>query len=245
MAIRKYKCHDVEMLTASETILNHCIENSSVLIAKRPLWHDPFFPNLLQTLEEAYSKYLGIDNAKELREASAEVNRLQSSSLNLLSDFKTQLSVDFGSDKPRLNEILNQLGFNGYYRKASNGSQQALMELLAKFKNNMSAELETEITGKGTGAALITGIKDYFETFRAANTRQETAKGKKINITAAEISGLNEVYTTIVGICKIARKAFNADPVKKDLFSFAKTVAAQGRPKTQVPVVNSAEVQSS
>ena len=40
---RKYKTKDVEMLTATATIIENAIANKTFLQSKRTTWADPFF----------------------------------------------------------------------------------------------------------------------------------------------------------------------------------------------------------
>ena len=221
--LRKYHCPDVVMFTASETIVKQCVNNYDVLVEKRKTWENPYFPNLLLSLTEGRERILGKDAARLLREATREVKTEQSSVLSLLSEFKIQFDVDFDGELNK-GEILKSLGFTDYYKKAVKGNQEALVEMLSKFKTNISAELENTITGKGMDPGIITSIKGYAGTFGDSNTNQETAKGTKVNLSAETINELNGYYKTIIGICKIAHNKFKGNPQKQALFSFDKTV---------------------
>lgn len=85
---RNYKGKDVEMLTAADTILGHANNNKTELIAKRTTWKDPFFPDLQTRIDNAFQNYLGIDNAKEMREATQLVVKIQNQALPKLAEFK-------------------------------------------------------------------------------------------------------------------------------------------------------------
>ena len=227
---RKYNCTDSEMLTASETILNHCTDNSEKLIEEKPIWQDPYFPGLITTVQEAYSKYLGIDNAKVLRNATLALKAIIKPAQEDLSKFKTNISVDYSKDKVTLDETLNTLGFHKYPKAITNHNQEQLIGLLSQFSQNLTAELEADLVSKGTNPVLLTRIKEYASTLTAANVAQETAKGTRPEVTAASINALNNIYDDVIGICKVAQNIFKDDKIKHDLFSFSKTLSVLNGP---------------
>ncbi len=108
----------------------------------------------------------------------------------------------------------------------ASGSQEALVSLLNQFKENMTAELETELTTKGMNPSLITGIKASTPGMSEANSNQEATKGTKKTLSAESLNELNGIYKKIIAICKVGQKIFKNDKAKKDLFSFTKTLAA-------------------
>ena len=65
------------MLTATSTIIGHAIDNKVFLIGKRATWADPFFDNVKVRIDKAFSDYLGVDNAKEMRLATIFIKQLQ------------------------------------------------------------------------------------------------------------------------------------------------------------------------
>lgn len=67
---RLYKGKDAEMLITTSVITENAITNKTFLVSKRPLWADPFLPNLKAKIDAAVQTYLGIDNAKSLRLAT-------------------------------------------------------------------------------------------------------------------------------------------------------------------------------
>ena len=64
---RAYKGKDAEMLITASVIAENAIANKIFLVSKRPLWADPFLPNLKAKIDLAVQTYLGADNAKSLR----------------------------------------------------------------------------------------------------------------------------------------------------------------------------------
>lgn len=222
--LRAYKGKDAEMLITASVVTENAIANKTFLVSKRPLWADPFLPNLKAKIDLAVQTYLGADNAKTLRLSTQLLLGIEKNALKDLADFKIGIQVDFTSDKPRLTEILTQLGFTLYHATAKKGDQEALINLLYQFKTNMIPTLITEITAKGTNPALITNITTYAGTLKTANITQETFKGTRKTATAAAIKEFNACYTLAIGICKISAKYFKDQPDLKDQFSFSKVL---------------------
>ena len=223
----------VDTLIACETILNQSITYSEIITAKRSSWKGTYFPDLLKLVQDSYSIHLGIDNAKALRKATALVRSIQSSALDELKNFKAQIGIDFGSDKTRRDEIFNSLGLTKNFMKAASLNHEALVQLLNQFNNNMTPELEKEITDKGMDLSIITAIKGFAVSFTNANTAQETAKGTRKTISADSMKILNDIYKKVIGICTIAKLAFKNDKEKRDLFAFSRVIKSLGSSRTK------------
>lgn len=224
---RKYKTKDVEMLTATATIIENAIANKTFLQSKRTTWADPFFNDLKTDIENTTTTYLGKDAAKDMRKATQIVLGIQAQALNDLAEFKVQIEQDFKSNPTQKTEILTQLGFTTYHKLAQNGDQEGLVNLLFQFKTNMNATLNTEITSKGTAQATIDNIIDYADTLKNANISQETYKGTRQEITDEAIQAFNAIYDQVISIAKISSNFYKTDKKKQQLFSFAKVVSNQ------------------
>jgi len=232
---RDYTGKDVDMLTACGTIIEQAIIHKTFLVSKRANWADPFFPNLKIRIANAFTNYLGIDNAKEMRDATQVVLGIQKNAMRDTAEFKVQIMEDFKNDKPRRAEILTRLGFTTHLKDAQNHDQEALVELLLKFKLNMSAALKTEITNAGTALTLITAIIGYADVLKTANITQETFKGGRKEITASAVKEFNEIYSAVISIAKISANFFKADKAKQDKFSYNKIRKNLNHPKPVPP----------
>lgn len=221
---RIYKGKDVEMLTVCATITQQAITHQTFLIANRPTWANPFFPNLQARIQLAFSNYLGIDNAQQMRQATLIVLGLQKNALTNLAQFKVQVSEDFKTNKPQLKQILTTLGITQHLKAAQQLDQEALVELLLKFQLNMSTTLQTQITTAGTPASLISTITSYATTIQNANITQETLKGNRKTITQAALTEFNDIYSQTISVAKISAKLFTNNIAIKDKFSFSKTL---------------------
>jgi len=233
---RAYTGKDVDMLTATGTIIEQAIIHKPFLVSKRATWADPFFPDLKTRIADAFPNFLGIDNAKEMREATQIVLGIQKNALRDLAEFKVQIVEDFKTNKPRRDEILNQLGFTTHLKDAQQQDQEALVELLIKFKQNMTAPLQTEITNAGMALALITAIIGYATILKNANITQETLKGSRKVISASAVTEFNAIYNAVISIAKISAKFFKGDTAKQDKFSYSKTLDNMNQIKPEEPV---------
>ncbi len=225
---RIYKGKDAEMLTATATIISHALENKVFLIGKRATWADPFFPDIQTRINSAFQNFLGVDNAQQMRQATLLVLSLQQNALPKLAEFKVQVKEDFKGTA--LQEILTTLGFTAHHKAAQRKDQEALIELLFKFKTNMTPTLKTEITTKGTAATLIDEIIAFADQIKNSNISQETLKGGRKQISAAAVNEFNGIYSDVMTVAKISAKFLKDDKEKAELFSYTKTIKALNAP---------------
>ncbi|MCL5030279.1 MAG: hypothetical protein M1480_14805 [Bacteroidetes bacterium] len=225
-AVSKFHCTNSELITVSELIISNAEDNKTNIVAKRPKMADPYFPDQNTRVLAAKDKYIGLDSAKNMRTATTVLNSIMKTAKDDLSEFNTDLAVDYKKDKTKLNEILNTLGFNKYYNSVTHNNQKGTLDLFAQFKKNLTAELEADIIDKGMSTDLITRIKGYADSLDNANLTQESAKGKRPEITDEAVTELNEIYHEIIAMCIVCQKIFKDDDAKKNLFVFSKVLAS-------------------
>lgn len=223
---RPYRGSNADMLTVCSTIMENAEAHKSQLIAKRKKWADPFFTTVRARTDSAFPNILGVDSAKKLREKTAQVNTIMKNANSDLTLFRVQLETDFRDNKPRLNEIMTQLGFQQHYPSAKKNNQSDMVELLYKFKTNMTPELQSEISDAGTDTELITGILAYAEDFSKTNVSQESLKGGRKELTMENLAELNAIYNQVIGIARIARSIFKDSYPIRDQFSYNKILKA-------------------
>ena len=222
---RKYKTKDVEMLTATATIIENAIANKAFLQSKRTTWADPFFEDLKTQIQNTTDTYLGKDAAQQMRQATQIVLGIQAQALNHLAEFKVQIEQDFKNVPIQKTEILTQLGFTTYHKLAQKGDQEGLVSLLFQFKTNLNPTLNAEIVAKGTAQTTIDNIIGYANNIKDANITQETYKGTRKEITDEAIRAFNLIYDQVISIAKISSNFYKNEKTKKELFSFAKVRA--------------------
>ena len=228
---RIYKTKDVDMLLTIETIIDSAIANKTFLQTKRSNWADPYFDNIKKEINTIIQENLGIDSAKELRQATMAVKTIQANALTDLAEIKVQIEQDFKAQPDRKSEILNQLGFKSYYTQATTRDQEGLINLLFQYNTNLTPTLKAEIVAKGTAAAALDAINTYAQTLKDADVFQEGTKGTKKEITSETIQIFNNIYSTVLSIAVISAKIFKTDTAKKDQFSFAKVSKTLNKPK--------------
>ena len=228
---RIYKTKDVDMLLTIETIIDSAIANKTFLQTKRSNWADPYFDNIKKEINTIIQENLGVDSAKELRQATIAVKTIQANALTDLAEIKVQIEQDFKAQPDRKSEILNQLGFTTYYAQATTRDQEGLINLLFQYNTNLTPTLKAEIVAKGTAAAALDAINTYAQTLKDADVFQEGTKGTKKEITSETIQIFNNIYSTVLSIAVISAKFFKTDTAKKDQFSFAKVSKTLNKPK--------------
>ncbi|MCG8410958.1 MAG: hypothetical protein MI739_06720 [Bacteroidales bacterium] len=234
---RTYNCKDVDMLLASKTIIESLRSNLSELSLVRSNWTEEYVKSTATKIDNTIETYLGLDTKKELRNASANLSAIQTPAIRDLSFLKKQLEVDFAAEKPKLKEMIKNLGFEKNFRKVQNSDQEGLIELLYAFKKGMTEELKTEIVAKGTNPQLIDSIIGYADQMSQANVSQETKKETSKAVTQEARISFNQIYTEIIGVCKIASSFYQYDALKKELFTFGKVLSNMNAPR-KVEAIN-------
>ena len=222
---RNYKGKDVDMLMTSSTIIETAITNQGELVPRRSTWAAPYFDNLKMRIDTAFKTDLGVDSAKDLRQSTQALLAIQKQAIKDLALAKVQIDEDFKKDPARRTEILKQLGFSTYLKDAQRKDQEALINLLYMFQQNLPG-LRAEIEAKGTDKATLIAITGYADTLKNANVSQESFKGSKKTVTAGALAGFNAIYDEVISICKIAAKFLIDKPHLKEQFSFSKVSKA-------------------
>lgn len=223
---RKFKGTSAEMLIVAASIVQAAMLHLAALVAKRPIWANPFFPDFEARINTIISTYLGVDNAAALRQQTAAVNSIFDTSKDNVSDMKLQIEQDYKDDKPRMKEILTTLGYKLYWDQAQGSDQEGLINLLLAFKQNLTVELRNELIAKGSLPAMLTQITDAGQTLLNANVTQESLKQSKKGATDTAIIAFNKIYDDTITVCKLATRYLKNEPSARDQFSYSKALAA-------------------
>ncbi len=237
---RNYSAKDAVMLTTLSVILKNAIDNIAELTAENDNWNASNVATLQAQVEKDFEDILGIDPKKDQRQATATVKAIQAEALPLLSTVSLRLGVAV-KDATRRTELLTQLGFTAFAKKAQAKDQIALIELLAMFKTNLTAQVKTEITAsKDIKATVLNTIIGYADTLNNQNITQETYKTSIKIVTADGVVELNAIYTAVVtDFSKLVFDFYKKKKSpKKDLFSYtaiAKTISNTAKANTTPP----------
>jgi hypothetical protein len=229
---RLYPGKDVEMLNRTSVILAAAIELQADLQAVNTRFTEEYFDELTERVDNAMENIIGLDKAATLRTSTAQFKALQKTALEKLSMLQAQIKLLPETTKDSKEEILTTLGFKQYYRKAANGDQDDLIQLLYRIHsylpNTVSlvpggpTTMRSGLEDKGIPSVLINDLNMITEEVRNANTVQEGKKDDKKELTAEALEVMNGIYTEIITLCKLAQKAFKDNPTRKDRFVFKK-----------------------
>lgn len=234
MLLRKYKVKDVDMVLAISTIVENAKLNQPYLQSKRSTFTMDYFNQLQTEIDAVIQQYLGADNAKQLRDSTALLYVKQKEALKLASEMKLQIELDFPDDKK---EMLNNLGFTAYWTRAQKKDQEALVNLLYRFKTNLTPALKATMIANGTIATDINAMIAKADELQVSNTAQETNKGNRPIQTEAELTAYNMIYNKVIAVAKMANRFYKGNETHQRLFSFSKiskTINASPQ-KTNLP----------
>lgn len=220
---RKYKGADAEMTLSCATIVEVAIAHREFLESKRPSWNEAYFDTLRLRIDDITRRHLGKDNAKDLRSATLAVNTLIGDARTQLSELKVQIEEDFKKTPARRDEILQSLGL---HTSVPRHNQSALIAVLFRINQYLTPELRAEIIAAGTGPEAIDPVLERAAALYEANKTQEFYKASRKELTQSAIQELNELYSDIMSICKIAARFYKKDPVVRKQFSFSAALAA-------------------
>ena len=221
MSTRNYNCKDVDMLVSSNVVLENFDHHLDQLIAKRISWKNPFAKNLQFKIDNALD-ILGVNTKVEQTKTTRELVTTQKQATDNLLTFKIQLEVDFEDDPDTLRQMENNLGFSRLYNAARSGEQEALIQLLSVFKQNMSPAIKKQIVQAGMNGEIIDELIDMRDQINKLNVKQEALKGSTVNDTALNVDELNAIHRQVIGICKIAPRLLPDVPTASEDFSFSR-----------------------
>ena len=206
-------------------------EQISVLNPFRTTWTPEYAAGLELRVDATSEKFLGKKTRDELFKATATLNKLITPAKDDLVTVKKTIEVDFVKNKTRCKELLSTLGYTPGLT-VTKMTQLQLVAILTVFKRDLTPEIRTEITANGMPEALLDGIITYATDIYNANSVQEKLKTTTKEATGNMITELNDLYTEIIGICKLAADKLKRDPIKKEMFTYSKILRNLGEPHT-------------
>jgi hypothetical protein len=215
---RNYQAKDVEMLMASRTIVKNFLSNLPELKTLRTNWSEEYANALSEKIDAAIDDYLGVERKKELKEATEDLVASQTEVIRDLNFLKTQVKVDLPD---QADKILEKLGYVKYGDRVRALDQEALIEMLFRFRKEMTESVKAKICAGGINPALIDRITGYADQLKSLNTIQESLKKTTKEVTAEVIGTFNDIYEEVVGICKITQSFYSMEPLKKEQFVFS------------------------
>jgi len=218
---RSYSAKDIVMITVLAIILENAKNNLAELTAENENWSASLIDSLNQVVLNA-KKIIGIDTKKDQKEATDKLKVLMPKAVKALATFIRNIEKAI-PDEIRRNQILDSLGISKNWTKAKKENQLSMVVLLLTFKQNLTADLKTEITkSKDIKAIKLDTVTAFADELEANNIDQEFFKVSSKNLTEQDILVLNDAYKKVVTDFSSYVFGFYSDEnsPKKSLFSF-------------------------
>jgi hypothetical protein len=217
---QSYHSSHVAMLLIGGIILKNALEIIVLLQDNDTSITPQVIADLKKEIDNNLDKFLGTDKAQKMRAATVLLQELQSQATTALQFMKERIEVKYREDVARRNEILNELGYHTFDADVKNKDQEALVQLLFRYQNNMSKQLKDELKLKGIPEAKIDAPLTFAQAVSDANTNQEFEKEQKVQMTDELQKELNTIYGKYMDIAKLATSCLKNDKVKQRQFSF-------------------------
>ncbi|MEO8786450.1 MAG: hypothetical protein ABI378_05240 [Chitinophagaceae bacterium] len=222
---REFSTSAASMIVGIGAITTSAMAHQTELVKEDTSLTKAYLQDLKSRIDDAGQTILGHDNAKDLRDATADLHIDTHTALEALGSMLNTIKNKYGKDTHRRDEILTNLGFTALYTAASNKDQQAIGQLLSRANIALSAgdsKLAKELTAKGMNQSRIDTVNTLAGTYTMSNTGQEATKGDKKILSAADVAVLNGLYHETMIVAKTARHYFRNDSALRDLFVFSK-----------------------
>lgn len=217
----------IVMLVASGTVCENVRQYLETFTNERDEITAEYIDSFEDTINNALQKYLGVNSHTQVKEATQVIRNIAKASINDLGLFSVQFLSDFKKERDRKNLIYSTLGFTKSWRKAQTKNNTALIELLLTFQNNLTPEIESEITAKGLRLARINSVLAHADTLRQANITQESLKGIAKVQTAQAKAVFDNIYEESIKLCTLGRQLFRTEKARRAMFSFRALERAQ------------------
>jgi uncharacterized protein YaaW (UPF0174 family) len=226
---RKYPCSGLALLIAASTLAGNFEAEKAAFIQESAMWDDPYIENYKSAIELILTTVYGIDTKQDQKEATRNVVSITKSSKDDLVMVKEQIERGYRDDTDTRDVLLDKLGYKSLWKNASRGTQEAVIALLVKFRNNLSESDQAELVAKGVSSARIDRILENASSLAVANDGQETLKFSSKQGTEEHIKKLNAIYEQAMDICTIGQRLFKGDQLKRESFTFSRILAMQSR----------------
>lgn len=224
---RYYKGNDADMLTAISSIVQAGKDYQEKLAARRPSWAEPFFTNLQKEIDLVVKTYMCTNSAKKLWLSTQLVQQIHVAAINNLEEIKVQIERNFRKDKITRDELLDELGYQNFFKAARKKDQGALVQLLYRFKKALTADVHEQLTAKGINPDALTTVLAFADMLYNANVAKEAFKGSRKASTDAAIIAFNEIYGRVMDVAVIVVKFLKYDEAKQERFNYSKVLEAQ------------------
>lgn len=223
---RKYKGTAIQMLMATDLIMDNAIAMASTLIAARPKWTVSYLTDIKGNIASILEDSFGIKGTTSLKEVTSILVTKEIAAKAMLQQVKTQIGIDFRKDEAKRKEYISTLGF-AKVKSIKDASQDATIEMLVTFRNNLTPAIEADLTAAGMNPATLESIKALATELYQANALQEQKKIGSKETTATLNAQLNDIYDEVITIAKIASTLLT-DKADIEKFSYTRALKQMG-----------------
>ena len=210
-------------ILACQKIAKSFRENIFELSRVRDEWDPEFATSLNVWIEDTIEKHYQEHVEAWDQERYREWHEIMVAGLQSLKILRASMKVDFKSEKAYLNDFFNKIGYDEYFSDAKNGDHLILYKFLIHFEKNIDDETRKKIVAKGTLDSIFDKIlfaakriRDFKQCFEALESDAPlNTYGQK---------EVEQIYSTIQDICRIAIAYYQFDPIKRDEFNFYKVL---------------------
>lgn len=214
------------MLLALRLILDNAILVADKIKAVRPKWDDVYFNRLIASINSILESDFGYDVTAEMKDKTEAVNTKEGMAKTLLQQAKMQIELDFRKDPEKSKRYLKLLGLTISSRIGS-ATQDDVIKMLIAFRNNITPDIEKELTDAGMNPKTITDLKLLADEFYTINAEQEVVKSNSKASVASLNDRLDELYDEVITIAKMAASMLT-DELDAEKFSYLRSIKQMG-----------------
>jgi hypothetical protein len=222
---RNYRFKDLEMLMAAQDIAENLRLNISALSSAYPEFNMQFIKSLSERIDKGFEYFLGLGTSRELQRIKNSLNSVQAQSLRAIAFLKTLIELRTGNDLNRKKQILDLLGSRKYLKAIQNNDTLALLGLLSNIRDNMNDSLKDELIKNKSDEVFLERISEYAQKLNKANRSKESLNATRKAIEEEAQLFFNDIYTSVITVCKKGARFYHDNPEKRSLFTFSKAVA--------------------
>ncbi len=206
-------------LLACMKIVQSFNENIYELSLIRNDWTLEYAQTLLSRIRTTKAEFLPTDEYYKHTDKQQYVHELMISSLRKVALLRALIKVDFKDDKKFQKQIFEALGYNDYFSEAKNGDYQSLYFLLKVIHENVTPELKQTLTSNAIPAELIDTILKFDNQLREFNSCFDLIVASDRLSESGKLA-VNEIFTEVKDICRVATAYYLFEPLKRDQFCF-------------------------
>lgn len=206
-------------IMACKKIVQSFNENIFELNRIRTDWTPQYAMELKSRIDAAQATYLPEETCCSHADKQLYVHDLMISSLKDIALLRALIKVEFKDDPKFQKMVFEELGYNDLFSDAKGGDYHSLYFLIERFANNLTPAIREKLISKTIPIATIDKIAEYhFEMQEYKSCFDLINESKYLNKEGKKV--VNEIFSEIKDICRIASAYYLFDSVKRDLFCF-------------------------